>query len=170
MHLQPFKTIIFIVAGILFTSCFMPARSFGQQQVDFEELKTDTIEGVIVPADKAPAYYRSIHVDGYFTPLKDDILKAESKLIDFIEFATPESKGYPFVPDLDKKLANYKRQYVGVVLKGEKKIWLNFFCRVIGNFDWKHNPCVFYRGGGCYFNVLYSIDSGEFSKLIINSL
>ena len=134
-----------------------------------QEVKTDTIDGVIVPQEEAGRYFSGNKVQGYFTPSKEDVLVAESRIIDYIEDHTPQALGSLYSPDVDQKLANYKRQYVGVILDGRKKIWMNFFCYTL-NTDWKHNPYVVFGGGGCYFNVLYDIEKKEFSHLTINGL
>ncbi|GEM_PF-3272289 len=135
----------------------------------FEEVRTGTSDGVIVPRDRAGEFYYGSKAQGYFTPLKKDVLKAEGAVVDYIEGHTPQFKGYPYVPDLDKNLADYKRQYVGVVIEGKRKIWLNFFCRT-DSIDWKRYPYRVFGGGGCYFHVLYDIDSAAFSELWINGL
>lgn len=140
-----------------------------RQPYAFEEIKTETIDGVIVPEDRAREFYYSNKVQSYFTPLEDDVLKAESRVINYIDDHTPQFKGYPFVPDLEQKLANYKRQYVGLIMSGRKKIWLNFFCRT-NNIDWKRYSFRVFGAGACYFNVLYDIDSAAFSELWINGL
>ena len=145
-------------------------KSFAQQQAEsFEEIKTETIDGVIVPEHRARDFYFGNKVKGYFTPPREDILRAEAKVIDYIEDNTPQARGYPFAPDLDKKLANYKRQYVGIVLDAKRKIWFNFFCNA-GNDSWKRNPYSVIGGGACYFNLLYDVDSETFSDLWINGL
>lgn len=154
----------------LFFPAFSLAETAKRQAYNFEEIKTETIDGVIVPESRAREFYSNNKVQGYFTPSKEDILKAESKVIDYIDDHTPQQVGYPFAPDLDKKLANYKRQYVGVILKnGKRKIWLNFFCNA-GNDSWKSNPLSVMGGGACYFNLLYDIDTGVYSGLRINGV
>lgn len=135
---------------------------------DFIEIKTETIDGIIVPKYMAGNfYYRG--AEDYFTPSREDVLQAESKVIGYIKDNSPQMRGYPFDPDLSQGLANYKRQYVGVILKAKRKIWLNFFCNT-DIYDWKREPYVVFGGGACYFNLLYDVASGEFSDLWINGL
>jgi len=167
------KLIRFVSAVSLFLSLLLnPGHKIlfaGKETYDFEEIKTETIDGVIVPQDRAVSFFYGNKVKGYFTPLREDILKAESKVFDYIRDNTPQALGYPYAPDIDKKLANYKRQYVGVIFKDKRKIWINFFCNY-GNDSWKNSPLSVIGGGACYFNVLYDIDSGLFSGLSVNGV
>jgi hypothetical protein len=161
--------IIFLLIILSFFWKLIAGEAKQQQSYAFEEIKAETIDGVIVTKDRAREFYYSSKLQGYFTPSKQDVLKAEGAVIDYIEDHTPQFKGYPYVPDLDYKLANYKRQYVGLVIDGKRKIRLNFFCRT-HNIDWKRYPVGVLGGGGCYFNVQYDIDSGTFSELWTNGL
>jgi len=163
------KLLIVTLVTFLYFS-FIASLVFAENLiVDFEEVKTKTIDGVIVTQDRAADFFRIRKVQGYFTPSREDVLKAESKVISYIQDTTPQSLDYPFVPDLDKKLRNYKRQYVGVILRGKKKIWLNFFCDAHED-SWKRNPYIIFGGGACFFSVLYDIKSERFSHLVINGL
>jgi hypothetical protein len=164
-------TVLFVLFFLLLLCNLGHTRSFaGEKTYDFEEIKNETIDGVIVPQERAIGFYSGNKIKGYFTPLKEDILKAESKILDYIRGNTPQARGYPYAPDIDKKLANYKRQYVGAIFKDNKrKIWINFFCNS-GNDSWKSSPFSVIGGGACYFNVLYDIDSGLYSNLRINGV
>ena len=162
--------VVLSIAASLFFTVPGFAENGKQQVYGFIEVKAETIDGIIVPENRAREFYFNNKVKSYFTPSKEDVLKAESKVIDYIEDHTPQMVGYPYAPDLDKKLANYKRQYVGVVLKNNsKKIWLNFFCNA-GNDTWKSTPFSVIGGGACYFNLLYDIDKGVFSELWTNGV
>ena len=146
------RTTQLFILLFLFLLSLGQAKSFDQQQAgNFEKIRAETIDGVIVSEDRARFFYSGSKVKGYFTPSKEDVLSAEAKVVDYLDENTPQARGYPFVPDLDKKLANYKRQYVGVVLDGKRKIWFNFFCNT-GNDSWQRNPYRVIGGGACYFN------------------
>lgn len=163
------KKIIFLFIFLCFCVKLDAGLAEQQQPYAFEEIITETVHGVIVPKERAREFYYGNKINGYFTPLREDVLKAEAGVVDYIDDHTPQVKGYPFVPDLDQKLANYKRQYAGAVMSGKRKIWMNFFCRTI-NDGWKRKLFKVFGGGACYFNVLYDIDSGTFSELWINGL
>ena len=165
-----FKPLPIAIAVFLFFSTFEAVKlSAEEQSVTPEEINTDSIDGVIVPQASGRNFYYNNRIKGYFTPSQEDILKAESKLIDYIQETTSPGLDYPLIPDLSQKLANYKRQYVGIILEDGNKIWLNFFCDP-HNDGWKYGVISVIGGGGCYFNVLYDIKSEEFSHLLINGL
>ena len=165
------RIVIILLSCLLFIPFFVWRQSVRAQEHfgSFDEIQTETIDGVIVPQDKARDFYGSSSVTAYFTPSRDDVLAAESQLQEYLEEKTPQSLGFPFVPDLGQDLANYKRQYVGIILNGKKKIWLNFFCNAL-NANWRQMPYSVLGGGGCYFNLLYDIESGAFSDLWVNGL
>jgi hypothetical protein len=69
--------------------------------------------------------------------------------------------------DLWQTLSKYKRQYLGFVLNGQKKIFINFFCDPF-NIDWKRQLVSVFDGGDCFFRVTYDVASGTFSDLRLN--
>ena len=62
----------------------------------------------------------------------------------------------------------YYRQYVPVINdKGEKEIWINFFCSTMG-YNWKTNLILVEDGGNCFFNIKINLTKKEYSDLRIN--
>ena len=67
------------------------------------------------------------------------------------------------------KLDGYKRQYVPVINeKGEKEVWVNFFCDDWGTHKWKTEILVVLDGGNCYFNLKINLMKKSYSELSIN--
>ena len=157
------KKIVLFLAFLLF--CF---PVFAQQKdSNFEEVITDTIDGVIVPQDKGKAFPIEVpNTQECFTLSKSDVLKAEGKLFDFVEKACLEKEWREEKPDLTKKLSNYKRQYVGVIEKNKRKIWINLFIYRKEYTNWKSSPipCVEIDNSH-HFTVWYDIDSATFNRL-----
>ncbi len=79
----------------------------------------------------------------------------------------PKSKwaetGFELKPD------GYKRQYLPIINdKGEKEIWINFFCSDFGSDNWKSEIIIVEDGGNCYFNIKVNLTSMTYSELSIN--
>ena len=67
------------------------------------------------------------------------------------------------------KLKGKKRQYVPVINeKGEKEIWVNFFCSDWGSDSWKSEIMEVSDGGNCYFNLKVNLTKKTYSELGIN--
>ena len=69
-------------------------------------------------------------------------------------------------------LQRYKRQYVAVINeKGEKEVWINFFCKEDFEYlDWKKELIIVNDGGNCYFNLKVKLTKGEYYDLHINGV
>lgn len=66
-------------------------------------------------------------------------------------------------------LENKMRQYVPILNeKGEKEIWINFFCDKPRNDEWKTFPRQVNDGGNCYFSVKVNLTQNTFKELIVN--
>ena len=66
-------------------------------------------------------------------------------------------------------LSDYKRQYVPVVTsKGDKEIWINFFCEDWGDNEWKTKIMSVQFGGSCYFNLKVNLTKKVYYNVIVN--
>lgn len=70
------------------------------------------------------------------------------------------------------ELEGYKRQYVAVLNeKGEKEVWINFFCDTGWTEDQlKSYPYEVEDGGNCFFNIKINLTAGSYRNLRINSI
>ena len=67
------------------------------------------------------------------------------------------------------KTKGFKRQYVSVINeKGQKEIWINFFCDDWGSENWKSDIMMVHDGGNCYFNLKVNLETKAYSELSIN--
>ena len=67
------------------------------------------------------------------------------------------------------ELDGYKRQYVPVINeKGEKEVWINFFCDGFGADNWKTEIVQVEDGGNCYYNIKINLETKEHYELGIN--
>lgn len=88
-------------------------------------------------------------------------------------------KRFPEIPKLQNKSENsgiairaphsYYRQYIGVMIKGKKYIYINAICDKNPPLDWQEklvNVC----DGGCNWGVLYDVQTGIFSGFGMNGI
>lgn len=65
-------------------------------------------------------------------------------------------------------LHNYRRQYIAVInRKGEKVVWVNFFCDS-NNLEWRKEVIVVEDGGNCYFNLKINLSTKAVYELFVN--
>jgi len=70
------------------------------------------------------------------------------------------------------ELEGYNRQYVAILNeKGEKEVWINFFCDTGWTEDQlKSYPYEVDDGGNCFFNIKINLTTGSYGDLRINSI
>ena len=132
----------------------------------YQVIKIGKIEGAIVPAARGAEFLKALtgsEGKEYWTPAKADVQKLEEK-IEFYLRKTADRRS----PALWSKLAEYRRQYAGVVENGRRKIYANFFCNTAQIKDWKTRPVAVEDGGDCFFQIKYDVEAGTFSNLYIN--
>ena len=129
---------------------------------------TDSFEGVIFAGASAKQMDLeaivgfSETIDDYWTPSRDDVLAFEQRLGPYLQQAAPQTD-----PGALSDLNEYRRQYVGLLVNGQRVIFANFFCN--GNdTDWQHKIVYPLDGGSCYFEVKYDVETGAFYDLSIH--
>jgi hypothetical protein len=101
---------------------------------------------------------------GYWTPTDEDILSLEGKLESFLR---QNAESFRRQPPVWEQLDNYKRQYVGLTIKGKPVIYGNFFCTDTG-LDWKEEWIFVLDGGDCFFQLQFDVESGTLTALMVN--
>ena len=67
------------------------------------------------------------------------------------------------------KTEGYKRQYVPVLNeKGEKEVWINFFCNDFDDDNWKTATFNVRDGGNCFYSLKVNLATKEVYDLEIN--
>ncbi len=138
----------------------------GSGEGSYKVIKSGKVEGVIVPREMAADFIKALtgsERGDYWTPTKEDVLKMEEKIEFYLRKAQDRRS-----PALWSKLPQYKRQYAGVVEKGRRKIYANFFCNGAQIKDWKMRPVAVEDGGDCFFQIKYDVENATFSDLYIN--
>ena len=69
---------------------------------------------------------------------------------------------------VDRDLAAYKAQFVGIGEGPGKRVFGSFFCDS-GGVDWQSTPVVVKDGGDCYFQVTYDPETGDFGNFFVNA-
>lgn len=67
--------------------------------------------------------------------------------------------------DREPQLDGY-RQYVGIVVDGERKVVVNSMCVEIDG--WTGAYVEIMEGGSCFWNAIYNVDTGELELLVVN--
>ena len=93
-------------------------------------------------------------------PTKEQVLEAEERIEQYLK-ENPNKKS----PDLWRKLSKYKRQYVGIVVDGHKRIYCNFYC---SDEPLSSKPYFVADGGDCYFQIEYDLKDKDCYNLIVN--
>ena len=126
------------------------------QSPDNTLIETPEYTGIIASENGASefSYLFDQDLTGFWEPSSDDVSKAEQcirQLLVSIE-QNPELDAYQkedavFILE---NLAGYRRQYVGIIVNGEKRIWTNSFFSEESFPNWRRVP-VDVDGGGKHF-------------------
>jgi len=145
------------------------------------------VTGVIFPAAQA----RSERIDrpeasDYWTPSPADVADMESRLASALvqqrradDRLQSRSKGAErdlhvfrshHIGQLLEHLAAYRRQYVGIVVQGEKRLFVNCFRGDPQQHPWWRQQLVDVDDGGIdYWRIQYQVDRKRFLAVDINS-
>jgi hypothetical protein len=123
----------------------------------------------ILPESQGPALVRQCSrlaprdVSGFWSPSVAQVLALEQRLPDLFRKSQPKIK-----------LANYFRQYVGIVSHGRKLIYLNAFIKggldVNPKKDWKTTAIIVCDGGDGFWGVEFDPAENTFQHLETNGV
>ena len=65
---------------------------------------------------------------------------------------------------------NYFRQYIGIVSKGRRLIYINAFLGPKAPTNWLTEPIMACDGGVSFWGAIFDPETGEFSQLAINGV
>jgi hypothetical protein len=121
-------------------------------------IKTAEFEGIICINFSEWIYLNKDK--NFWIPSREQVLEAEAAISKHLKEKKPEQS-----PKLWQKLSHYKRQYIGIVVDGRKRIYCNFYCSDDSLSD---KPIVVDDGGDCYFQVEYEVKTSKIYNLSIN--
>ena len=163
---------------------FQITFAFGQKKMSESKIRNqkliDTSKIAIIPFEKSKSWFFKENQPTSLTSKDIEQIEElitlcifkynskEQKIYNQIEKNKVENKEYFEKNCID--LSKYKRQYVATInSKGEKEIWVNFFCDTF-NSDWKKEILVVFDGGNCFFNVKLNLKKKKYFDLIINGV
>jgi hypothetical protein len=145
----------------------IPARGWAEPSAS-EVPATRTEDRVIFDRAASRKWMSDGAKGEFWTPALADVLALENKLPAFLR--EPHDHENPRKEPLWKRAPRYKRQYLGLVRRGQRVIFGNFFCNVPSTRadDWRAVLVSVHDGGDCYFTVEYDVKRGTFHDLTVN--
>ncbi len=153
---------------------------------EFQPVRTLGVEGALLPASycrlDAPHSFNEIAADGFWTPTAKDLETPETYLRPHLISwhkdplqIEPTAKDSPLRPralrmqlgEIIARYMKYRRQYIGLIIRGHRYIYLNSFPADKSN-SYMQRLLGASDGGSQYWQVLYSVDDAIFSELQIN--
>ncbi|MDR6967735.1 hypothetical protein J2X31_001747 [Flavobacterium arsenatis] len=152
---------------VSFLLLMISMMSNGQKFVEAEHYKTSNFDVAIFPDN-----YFDLIGNKRFTPLKQDVLLAESVLKTRLKQLNKDLINQFDKPIIHKKLHKYKRQYFGCFDEnGRKYLLINCFWFNKGNHEnWLKQRIDVLDGGSYYWNVRYYFDTDKLEKLEVNGV
>jgi len=135
----------------------------GRQGATPMRVSTADYDGIIFPAEMKAFRGEFPKGVGYWTPSESEVLAAEKQLVPFLRGSSD-----PRVKEILNKISTYKRQYVGVIVAGQKYLYFNLFC-LAPNY-WTRSEVIVLDGGSCFFNVRFSNETKTFSHFRVNGV
>lgn len=120
--------------------------------------------GVILDPD---AWYKDKEADDWFTPTEDEIARLEAGLASSLSAADQKGRGARVI----RELADYRRQYVGMVVDGQRVVAITAFCKAEDDFfteKWETSMIVVADGGDCFWNAKTDLTTGEVVRFSVN--
>jgi hypothetical protein len=147
------------ILGILFLAGHLP----GFSQAPAPGILSDTSKVAILQIDSLKAFMLSTH----------DISVADSIFNKALEDKFPATKK----DKRGKDRIGIKRYYIQLVprlnAKGEKEVWINCFCHILGNVDWKKEMVdrdLIEDGGSCFFELTVNLSLLNYYGFVMNGM
>jgi hypothetical protein len=94
-----------------------------------------------------------------WTPTKEIIQQIQPDILKYIEISNKR---------IFKNINKYRCQYFGIIVKGRKIIYCNFFWLMKEDEDWKISPIIYFDGGEDYFQLEYDIEKKKCLNFTVN--
>jgi hypothetical protein len=141
-----------LTAGLLLAGCAAPLR--------YAALGPDQLDLVAEQCSRPnPPRYESI-----WAPSPEQLQQAEQDLGQLDTLAPADCCGAVRVGDPKA----YQRQYYGIIVKGQRLIYVNAFLDTIPNKEWRQYAIVICGGGTAAWGALYDPAARQFSEFAFN--
>jgi hypothetical protein len=122
-------------------------------------IETPEYRGVVFSKKRATEFgflFDTASTD-YWEPSVNDVARAEACIRRILVSVQDDAKDYrrEHAAFILENLGNYRRQYVGIVVDGEKRIWTNAFFSDDSHPDWMRSPVYVLDGGHHYWQIDY---------------
>lgn len=108
----------------------------------------------------------------FWEPSIDDVSRAEQCIKQYLTSAQDDPDLYPFqtenAPIILENLGKYRRQYVGIVVDGEKRIWTNSFFPEDAFPEWERAPVYVLDGGNDFWQIQYDPQKDECTNFYVH--
>jgi hypothetical protein len=155
------KTIIktlFALCLILISSCFAFVQRDKSVLLPESEAKKLTVQcSRPSPSDFSETW----------KPTADEIKAMESK---FSDIKRLKAEGCCLEGGKVENPEHFYMQYIGIVIKGKKSIYINAFADSEPPKYWKEKAVIVCDGGESFWGVLYDVETGNFSELAFNGV
>jgi hypothetical protein len=143
--------------SLLGAAVLLAVACSGQEEKPYMVLPASEVRHVFPLVDG-----QSAKVDRGWMPEKADVDLLESHLGEIAKL-----KPRCCVPKIAEARGFY-RQYIGIVVRGRRLIYVNAFAPDTVPKDWQLRVAVVYDGGGRYWRVVFDPAKGQFSDLETN--
>jgi hypothetical protein len=144
--------------------------------VEPESTATETPEyaGAVISIDEDSVYDHLFREDptGFWEPSSDDVSKAEACAKRFLVAAPDDPELGPYYREsaafILEHLEEYRGQYAGIVVDGEKRVWLNAFRSDDPFPHWKRDPVFVLDGGKDFWQIEYVLPRDECTNFYVH--
>lgn len=161
-----FLFIAAIIVALSLIACNGPKTPTSEMGPENTLVETPEYTGVIISKDGASefGYLFDKASTGFWEPSIDDVSRAEKCIGQFLVSVQHDPKLDTYQQEkisfIVENLGKYRRQYVGIVVDGEKRIWCNSFFS--DSFpDWERLPVDVDGGGNRFWQIEYSLSKDE---------
>jgi hypothetical protein len=155
------------VSAVLLTACNGPQETPSETPPENILVEAPDYAGVIV-SENGFSEFRYLFDEtstAFWVPSEDDVSSAEKCIRQFLvsaqqnpELDTYQKQSAAFILE---NLEKYRRQYAGIVVDGEKRIWCNLFFSADSFPEWKRIPVDVDGGGNHYWQIDYIVPRDE---------
>jgi hypothetical protein len=155
------------IVALLLIACDGPTNPISGFGSGNTLVETTDYTGVIISEDGASefSYVFDSSVTEFWKPSMDDVSRAEGCIRRFLVSAQDDPQTHSYqqedVSFILNNLDRYRRQYVGTVVDGEKRIWCNYFSSDDSSPDWERVPVWPLDGGRDYWQIEYDLLNDE---------